>query len=53
MFLEILLATEMNKKNVKMNKPVYFGLWILDISKIATFVYCYDYSKPKYGDKTK
>ena len=32
-FSDILLATEMKKTKVKMNKPVYLGLSILEISK--------------------
>ena len=28
---------EMNKTRVKMNKPIYLGLSILDISKILVF----------------
>ena len=32
-FSENLLAIEMKKTKVKMNKPVYFGLSILEISK--------------------
>ena len=43
----------MNKKEVKRNKPVYLGLLILDMQKIIMYEYLYDYTKPKYGDKTK
>ena len=52
-FSENLLATEMNKTGVKMEKPLYLGLWILEISKIAVYEYWYDYRKLKYGDKAK
>ena len=31
------------------NRPVYLGLSILNISKILMYG-CYDYAKPKYGD---
>ena len=34
-FSEKLLPTEMNKANIKMNKPMYIGTSILDISKIT------------------
>ena len=34
---EKLLAIEMNQSNVKVNKPVYLGLWILDINKIVMY----------------
>ena len=43
----------MNKTNVTMNKPVYLGLLILDLSKIAMYEYWYDYAKPKYRDNAK
>ena len=43
-FLENLLAIEMKKTKVKMNKSVYLGMSILDISKILL----YDYIKPMY-----
>ena len=36
-FSEKLLTTEMRKKEVKMDKPVYLGLSILNISKIAMY----------------
>ena len=36
-FSENLLAVEMKKTKLKMNKPVYLGMSILDISK--TFMY--------------
>ena len=38
---------------VKMNKPVYLGQTILDISKTLMYEFWYDYLKPKYGDKVK
>ena len=31
-----------------MNKPKYFGLSILDISKTLMYEFWYDYIKPKY-----
>ena len=45
-FLEKLLATEMKKTKVKMNKPVYLGLSILEISKRLVYEFWYDYIKP-------
>ena len=36
-----------------MNKPVYLGLSILDISKTKMYSFWYDYMKPKYDDKSK
>ena len=43
----------MNKTKLKMNKPIYLGLSILDISKILMYEFWYDYMKPKYNDKVK
>ena len=36
-----------------MNKPVYLGLSILQLSKILIYKLWYDYVKPKYGGKAK
>ena len=52
-FSENLLAIEMKKAKVKMNKPVYLGMSILDISKTLIYEFWYDYIKPKYKDKAK
>ena len=50
---EDLSIIEMNKTRVKMNKPIYLGLSILDISKILIYEFWYDYMKAKYGDDVK
>ena len=42
-FSENLLATEMKKTKVKMNKPVYLGMSMLDISKTLKYEFWYDY----------
>ena len=44
---------EMKKVKVKMNKPIYLGLSILEISKIIMYEFWYDYMKKKYGDMVK
>ena len=36
-----------------MNKRVYLGLSILELSKILMYEFWYDYVKPKYGEKAK
>ena len=51
--LKDLMIIEMRKVEVKMNKPIYLGQAILDISKTLMYEYWYDYIKPKYGDKTR
>ena len=43
----------MNKTKVRMNKPIYLGLSILDISKTLMYKFWYDYMKPKYGNDVK
>ena len=50
---EDLPIIEMNKTKVKMNKPMYLGLSILDISKILMYKFWCDYTKPKYGNRAK
>ena len=50
---EDLSIIEINKTRVKMNKPIYLGLSILDISKILMYEFCHDYMKPKYGNEVK
>ena len=36
-----------------MNKPIYLGILILDISKTLMYDFCYDYIKLKYEDKAR
>ena len=48
MIFKNLLAIEMKRTRVKMNKPVYLGLSILEISKTLMYEFWYDYIKPKY-----
>ena len=43
----------MKRTKVKMNKPIYLALSILEISKILMYEFWYDYMKPKYGDNVK
>ena len=51
--LEHLMAIETKKIRIKMTKPLYLGMSILDICKTLMYKFWYDYIKPKYGDKTK
>ena len=50
---EKLSIIEMKKTKVKMKKPIYLGLSILEISKILMYEFWYDYMKPKYNDNVK
>ena len=52
-FSENLIAIELRKTKVYMNKPIYIGQAVLDISKTLMYKFFYDYLKPKYGDKVK
>ena len=42
-FSENLLAIEMKKTKVKMNKPIYLRMSILDISTTIMYKFSYDY----------
>ena len=50
---EDLSIIEMKKTKVKMNKPIYLGLTILEISKTLMHEFWYDYMKPKYANNVK
>ena len=53
LFGENLMGCEMVKIKVVMNKPVYLGQAILDLSKIIMHEFHYDYMVPKYGNSLK
>ena len=46
-----LMSCEMGKVRVKMNKPMYLGQAILDLSKTIMYEFHYDYMKKKYNEK--
>ena len=52
-YTENLLPIAMKKPQIIMNKPAHLGLSILALSKISMYEVCYDYVKPKYGEKVK
>ena len=52
-FSDHLMAIEMKKTRVKMAKPLYLGMSILDISKILMYEFWCDYINPKYRDRAK
>ena len=43
----------MKKTQITMNKSVYLGLSILDLSKTVMYEFFYDYVKPNYGENAK
>ena len=47
------MAKERKKTRVKMTKPLYLGMSILDIRKILMYEFWYDYINPKYEDRAK
>ena len=47
------MAIEMKNTKVKMNRPIYLGMSILDIRKTLMYEFWYDYIKLKYKDKAK
>ena len=48
-----LLVMEMKKIEVKINKPIYLGQAVLDLSKTLMFEFWYDYLKRMNGDKIR
>ena len=52
-FSENLISVHMKKTSLTMNKPVYLGMCILDLSKTVMFDFHYNYIKPKYGNNAK
>ena len=50
-FTENLIAIEMRKTQILMNKPVYLS--ILDLNKTVMYEFRYDYVKPIYGENAK
>ena len=52
-FSQDLLAIQMKKVKMKINKPVYLGFSITEISKTLMCEFRCDYIKPKYQKKCK
>ena len=50
---EDLSIIEMKKTKGKLNKPIYLGLSVLEISKILMYEFWYNYMKPKYNDSVR
>ena len=52
-FSENLMAIEMKKTKVEMNKSIYLGMSVPDLSKTLMHEFWYDYINPKYQDRAK
>ena len=52
-FSEHLMAIQMKKTRIKMIKPIYLGMSMLDISKMIMYQFWYDYIKPKHGERAQ
>lgn len=44
---------ENHKSQIKLNKPIYCGVAVLDLSKICMMDFHYDYIKEKYANKAQ
>ena len=52
-FNENLVAVRRVKERLLMNKPIYVGMSILDLSKCLMYDFHYDYVKARYGPKAR
>lgn len=50
-FNETMVGVELTKTSVELNKPIYTGACVLDLSKLLMARFHYDYIKDKYGSK--
>ena len=48
-----LVAIRKSKVSLKLNKPAYIGMCILELSKVLMYEFHYDYIKNKYDNKSK
>ena len=46
-----LVAVHMAKPKLVLNRPIYVGFVVLDVSKLLMYDFHYNYIKKKYGDK--
>ena len=51
LFSKYLFAVEMGKTEIKMNKPVYLGQAILELSRTLMYELYYNCMRPKCGSK--
>ena len=48
-----LIVIHKNKAALKLNKPAYIGMCILELSKVLIYKFHYDYIKNKYGNNSR
>ena len=48
-----LVVIHKSKLTLKLNKPSYIGIFILELSKVLVYEFHYDYIKNKYESKSK
>ena len=48
-----LVTIRKSKLALKLNKPTYIGMCILDLSKVLMYEFYYDYIRNKYDNKSK
>ena len=48
-----LVAIWKGKFSLKLNRPTYIGMSILELNKVLLYEFQYDYIKNKYGNKSK
>ena len=48
-----LVGVEKQKPKLKLDKPIFIGMSILDLSKQHMYKFFYDVMKPKYGDNIR
>ncbi|PKK63231.1 hypothetical protein RhiirC2_789209 [Rhizophagus irregularis] len=52
-FTENLVAVHCCKTEVNLNRPIYIGMCVLDLSKLCMYQFYYDTLKAKYKDKVR
>lgn len=52
-FSEDLVGVELNRTKVKLNKPIYIGMTVLDLSKYTMNDFYYNHLKSLYGEKVQ
>jgi translation initiation factor IF-1 len=50
-FNEDLVAVNLRKSSIVLNRPIYAGFCILDLAKLLMFEFHYDFVKSTYGEK--